>query len=120
MEIQSTDPKDALRCYPRKPEDGKIYWNQSNENILKLINASSEPFSGAFAIYKDNLITLWRAKIIEDKEKWVGIPGQITAVNSEGVTVLTGNGKLTITEVEYQGERINPNKLISSLRDRLY
>jgi methionyl-tRNA formyltransferase len=24
MEQQSTHPEDALRCYPRKPEDGRI------------------------------------------------------------------------------------------------
>ena len=26
LETQSKDSKDSLRCYPRKPEDGKIDW----------------------------------------------------------------------------------------------
>ena len=31
LESQSKDTKDALRCYPRTPEDGRIDWNESSE-----------------------------------------------------------------------------------------
>ena len=48
FEQQSKNPVEALRTYPRLPEDGCIDWNRSTEDVLRLINASSEPFSGAF------------------------------------------------------------------------
>jgi len=49
LEIQSIDSKNALRCYPRMPQDGKIDWSKNAEAVLRLVNASSEPFAGAFA-----------------------------------------------------------------------
>ncbi len=40
LEQQSVGPEDALRCYPRAPEDGRIDCRKSNLEILHLINAS--------------------------------------------------------------------------------
>ena len=48
LEKQSTKHENILRCFPRKPEDGKINWSDDIENILRLINASNKPYDGAF------------------------------------------------------------------------
>ena len=72
---QSTDPKDALRCYPRSSEDGEIDWTLSAEELLRLINASSEPYDGAFCSWKNEKLIIWRAAIEEDNENYVAIPG---------------------------------------------
>ena len=48
LEAQSKNWEDALRCYPRKPEDGRIDWTRSAEDILRLINACNKPYAGAF------------------------------------------------------------------------
>jgi len=58
LEAQSTDPADALRCYPRRPEDGKIDWSQSSECINRLINASGPPFAGAFSYYMGQKVVI--------------------------------------------------------------
>ena len=48
LERQSVNIEDSLRCFPRKPEDGKIDWSNTSDEVLRLINASNKPFTGAF------------------------------------------------------------------------
>jgi methionyl-tRNA formyltransferase len=120
IEKQSTNPNDILRCYPRTPIDGKICWDKPNDEILRLINASSEPYFGAFCNFKEEKMIIWRAKLFNDNERWIGIPGQIASILRTGeIIVLTGKGKLAIEEIEYKGVRCKPNTLIKSLRERL-
>lgn len=121
LETQSKDPADALRCYPRKPEDGRIDWSQSAEQILRLINASSEPYSGAFTqIHNGDKVTIWRAMLADDEELWCGVPGQIAMIkkNAQSIVVLCGRGKVELIDVEFKGRRTSPNRLFNSIRTR--
>ncbi|MBN8704013.1 MAG: formyl transferase [Bacteroidetes bacterium] len=120
LEVQSKSPKDALRCYPRNPTDGKINWNDSRENILRLINASSEPFSGSFTYIENKKVVIWRAQLFTDEENYLAVPGQIASINTNDGTicVITGSGKLKISEVEVDGERCAPASVIKSIRTR--
>ncbi|CAN5395117.1 formyltransferase family protein [soil metagenome] len=121
IESQSRDPNNILRCYPRNPEDGKIDWNSSIEDILRLINASSEPFSGAYSTYKDKKVIIWRAELYEDKENYLAVPGQVSKIIGEGsVVVICGNGKLQLNEIESDGKRTSKvATVINSIRSRL-
>jgi UDP-4-amino-4-deoxy-L-arabinose formyltransferase/UDP-glucuronic acid dehydrogenase (UDP-4-keto-hexauronic acid decarboxylating) len=121
IESQSSNPEDALRCYPRKPEDGMINWRNDNISILRLINASSEPFQGSFCYLNDKKIIIWRAELVEQTDKWVGVPGQIANINKSmgSVVVLCGVGKLKVTEIEIDGKRTTPTEVINSIRVRL-
>lgn len=118
---QSTIPSDALRCYPRLPEDGKIDWQKSNIEIVRLINASSEPYEGAFCVFEGEKMTIWRASLYEDEENYVAMPGQVAAILSDkgAVVVITGNGKIAIEEVSFQNKRQKPTQFIQSIRKRL-
>jgi len=120
-EIQSKNPKDALRCYPRNPEDGRIDWQKSSIEILRLINASSEPYSGAFCEYESEKMTIWRAKIYEDEEVYLAVSGQVAEIQKAtgNIIIITGKGKILIEEVTYQNERQKPAKIIKSIRKRL-
>ncbi len=120
IEHQSTDPSKSLRCYPRNPSDGLIDWNLGSDKIVKIINASSEPFDGAFTYLKNKKIKIWRASQYNDDEIWCGIPGQVSLINKEfnEVVVLTGKGKISITDIEVDGKRGKPTSFIFSLRDR--
>lgn len=117
--VQPTDPKKALRCYPRLPEDGKINWAETAENILRLINASSEPFMGAFCHFEQEIMIIWRAELVDDKEIYCGVPGQVTQVNKDNIVVITGQGKLKISDVTYKDIRSTPFTFIKSTRKRL-
>lgn len=119
LEQQSKDPTKALRCYPRKPEDNRIHWNDTAGNIDLLIRACSFPFSGAFAYFNDEMITILDAEVFNDHENFIGIPGQIAQFDNEHAIVLTGSGKLKITSVLYQGKKTTMRSISKSLRDRL-
>lgn len=121
LEFQSTDPQKALRTYPRLPEDGAIDFTKSNVVILRLINASSEPFAGAYCKYQGEKFIIWRARLFNDDEIYCSIPGQVLSVNHSSNTILiaTGEGKLELIEVEFKSVRQPPSKLIKSIRTRL-
>lgn len=121
FESQSTNPENILRCYPRNPGDGKINWSESNENILRLINASSEPYSGAFCEYGDKKLIIWRASLIDDNENYLAVPGQISKIRPDGmVEVICGKGKLLIQEIEIDNIRTSkPQEILYSIRKRL-
>jgi methionyl-tRNA formyltransferase len=121
LELQSLDPNEALRCYPRNPEDGRIDWKQSNLSILRLINASSEPFVGAYCFNIEKKIKIWRAEIHNEYENYMAIPGQISEINKDSgdIIVICGLGKLKITEIEIDDKRLKPASYFRSSRSRL-
>jgi UDP-4-amino-4-deoxy-L-arabinose formyltransferase/UDP-glucuronic acid dehydrogenase (UDP-4-keto-hexauronic acid decarboxylating) len=122
LEIQSTDPKDILRCYPRMVEDGKIDWTLDAHTIVRNINASGDPFYGAFTMLKDKEIIVVNAEIVNDKEQWIGVAGQVCAISKYGyIDVLCGEGKLRINTIREStnGDNMLPSDLIKSIRTRL-
>ena len=120
LQKQSKDAKSALRGYPRIPLDARIDWSRSNVDILKLINVSSEPFSGAFCVHNEDQLTIWRADIVEDDERYCAVPGQISDVGNDGsVVVITGKGKIRLSEVSLAGSRTVAAGIIKSTRTRL-
>ena len=120
LEVQSKDQKDALRCYPRIPEDGKIDWNKPNIEILRLINASNKPYAGAYCFYEDKKLIIWDTELFEDDEIYLAEVGQIASVNEDGsIVVIASNGKLKIKTIEYDGFVGKPSEKIKSIRKRL-
>ena len=119
IEEQDKNIKNAHRCYPRLPEDGKINWSDSSETIIRLINASNKPYSGAFCNYDDHKLIIWNASIQNDNEVFNAIPGQITFISKGYIEVATGDGKIKINLIEYRSEVITPDKIIKSIRRRL-
>lgn len=122
LEIQSLDPMDALRCYPRMPQDGKIDWNLGNTEIIRLVNSSSEPYSGAFCFLDGEKLTIWRAVVFESNERYLAVPGQIAFVDKEQgyMIVITGRGKIKVTEIERNNSgRLRPAAVVTSIRKRL-
>lgn len=121
LERQSSNPAEALRCYTRTPDDARIDWTQSAEQVLRLINASSEPFPGAFCFHQGCRLTIWRARLHADEEKYLAIAGQVAAIDpvDGSVVVICGAGKIRLTEVSCNDERVPPATLIRSTRSRL-
>ena len=93
----------------------------SLKNILRLINASSEPFSGAFTSLNEQQVIIWRAEIYENDENYLAVSGQISTINKTdgSIIVICGLSKLRITEIEIDGQRGLPATMISSIRKRL-
>ncbi len=111
---------EALRCYPRIPEDGRIRWTDSNLDIDRLIRASCEPYGGAFCMLAGMKCIIWRAELFEDQEQFLAISGQVASISQEHIIVICGTGKIKITEMEYEGQRGSPSNFIRSIRTRLH
>lgn len=119
LEVQSKDPKDALRCYSRRPEDGRIQWSNFSVDILRLINASNKPYAGAFCQYEGKKVLIWDAELVDDNEEHCAVPGQVTKIGDDFVEVVCAGGKLRILELEIDGSVMTPNMIIKSVRKRL-
>ena len=122
LEVQSKHPSDALRCYPRMPEDGQIDWSQENVTVQRLINASNKPYAGAFCDYKGEKLIVWDSEIVEDDEVFFAVPGQVTFINDGYVEVACGGepqSKILIKSVELASFIGTPNEVIKSTRARL-
>ena len=85
------------------------------------MNASSEPYVGAFADLEGENLIVWRAEMFEYDYQYLAIPGQITEIDkhSGAVFMACGEGILKITDVSYKGERSAPATFIKSIRTRL-
>lgn len=119
LRAQADDPRPPLRCYPRRPEDGRIDWSKPAAMIFRLILASGRPYAGAFCRLEGETLTVWSAGPVNDGEQFLAIPGQITAIGPGWVHVATGSGKIALTSVGLGGRNATPDCFISSLRTRL-
>ena len=89
--LKYADPQspESLRCYPRKPQDSRIDWSHPAAAIHRLIRASSEPFSGAYCFVDGkNKLTIWRAELVNDGERYLAVPGQISAIAKDHFVVI--------------------------------
>lgn len=122
LQAQSTDPADALRCYPRRPDDGFLDWTQPAEALGRLVRASAEPFAGAYFILNGERVVVWRARVEPLPSPSLGVPGQVVAVRPESgaVGVLTGDGLLVLEVLQPAGSARGPaTTFVRSTRDRL-
>ncbi|MDP4260896.1 MAG: formyltransferase family protein [Bacteroidota bacterium] len=110
----------GLRCYPRLPEDSQINWNQSVENVSRLIRASSHPYNGAFSFLNGEKIVIWKAKPVIPEDKFLAIPGHVVALNknTSSVMVACTDGLLEVQEIGRNGETMTPTAFIKSIRVR--
>lgn len=112
---------EPLRCYPRHPEDGRLVWELPAEFLGRLVRASSEPFPGAFAEYRGQRFTVWRARAEPWQVPSLAVPGQVVFRDPGGeVGIATGDGVLMLHLVELEDSgRVAPGILIRSTRHRL-
>tara|TARA_Y100000590_G_scaffold468110_1_gene649547 strand:+ start:1752 stop:2720 length:969 start_codon:yes stop_codon:yes gene_type:complete len=80
----------------RTPEDGHIDWSKSNKDIHTLIRATTYPYPGAYTIFKNKKIKIWKADILEDENAG---NGKIISVGKMGVKISTGVGSLIIKKI---------------------
>ncbi len=91
-------PQDASKATyfgGRKPEDGKINWESSPEEIYNLVRAVTHPYPGAFAHLGEKKVMIWQAKVTEGKG---AVPGEV--VEADPLTVACKTGALILQKFE--------------------
>ena len=77
----------------RKPEDGRIDWQQPAQQIYNLVRAVAPPYPGAFADFRGSRVIVNRARVSGSTSATPGSAGSIARI--EGVLAFVcGDGKL--------------------------
>ncbi|NDH08016.1 MAG: methionyl-tRNA formyltransferase [Gammaproteobacteria bacterium] len=76
-----------------KKEDAKINWHQDSSSILRQIHAYN-PWPSAFTIFQDHTVKIHAATLGPEVQ---GQPGQIMAIEHQGLLVCCGQGSLCLT-----------------------
>jgi UDP-4-amino-4-deoxy-L-arabinose formyltransferase/UDP-glucuronic acid dehydrogenase (UDP-4-keto-hexauronic acid decarboxylating) len=99
----------------RRPEDGRIDWKKSAQDIYNLIRAVTEPYPGAFALLdNDEKIIIWWAETVMSKKAF--IPGKLIITNKE-VLVQTGGNAIKLLDIEVKGIRLADEQINSYLKN---
>jgi len=88
----------------RSPEDGRIDWSLSAQEIYNLIRAVTDPYPGAFSITENGeKIIVWWGK--PEKLNIKKEPGGIVMFGQD-VLVETGNRAIQLLDIEVRGKRM--------------
>jgi methionyl-tRNA formyltransferase len=90
----------------RKPADGRIDWAWPARRIYDLVRGVTHPYPGAFTTLRGRRLLVWWAVPVEGNG---GVPGTVTAVDADGITVASGEGdtgavRLVTLQLEGQPE----------------
>ena len=113
-----TPQTDEGTCYARMLTKslGDIDWNQSAVSIERLIRGLN-PWPSAYTLWNGKTIKIWSADVITGRETAVllsesgvpsetGItPGTVVCSNKHGLVVCTGDGLLSIRELQMEGKK---------------
>ena len=103
-ELQRTPQPEAGITYAHKIEkaEAAIDWAQDATAIVRRVHAF-DPFPGAASGLADENLKIWNASVADLPRPADAAPGQIIAVEPEGLAVAAGNGVVHITEVQRPG-----------------
>ncbi|MCS6955739.1 MAG: hypothetical protein NZM44_05220 [Candidatus Calescibacterium sp.] len=68
----------------RLPSDGQIDWNRSSMEIYNFIRALTKPYPGAFTVFNNNIIKIWKAIPFNLDIEDYSVPGQVVKVFHDG------------------------------------
>jgi methionyl-tRNA formyltransferase len=86
----------------RRPEDGRLPWDQPAKRLYDLVRAVTAPYPGAFTTWHGERLLVWWARPTEAAQ--TGAPGAVLEIrNGEGVVVASGRGALLLERVQLGG-----------------
>lgn len=119
LEDQHKSRVQPLRCFPRRPEDGRLNWAQPAVEVHRLIKASSRPYRGAFSYAGDVEVTVWDSQMKQWPDDFFAVPGQVIDISEHSITVACGEGVLRLVEWQVSGESRLNTRFLRSIRERL-
>jgi methionyl-tRNA formyltransferase len=98
-------PQDASKATyfgGRKPEDGRIDWNQASVQVFNLVRAVTDPYPGAFSDVGGARLMVWWAEPDSPAARGArGRPGEVLSIDP--LVVGTADGALELTRTEWIG-----------------
>lgn len=106
---QKQDLKAGSYYGGRRPEDGRIDWNKSVQDIYNLIRGVTEPYPGAFAFLEngEKIIIWWAEPVKSDISK---VPGEVE-ISKENIRVYTGKDAIKLIGIEVQERRMKGSQI---------
>jgi methionyl-tRNA formyltransferase len=83
-------------------EFGNIDWNKSAVEIERLIRGLN-PWPSAFTKLEGKTFKIWKAKVVSELSEYE--PGCIINVTKNSMEVQTGQGVLSLLEVQLEGKK---------------
>ena len=96
------DESEATFTPKVKKEDGKIEWDKPALEIHNKVRAFYG-WPGTFSNLNGRIIKIWNTELTDLPAQKGLSPGQITAIDSNGITVACGKGALRIKELQAEG-----------------
>jgi methionyl-tRNA formyltransferase len=103
----ATPQNEALASYTckRTPEDGEINWQLTAIQIYNFIRGLTHPFPGAYTSLRGKRVLIWAAELPAHNDHYVGnVPGRILGKRDGMIEVLTGNGVLRLSRLQFSDE----------------
>ena len=96
----------------RTPKDGKINWSDKGALIHNLIRASTRPYPGAYTMFKNKKLIIWKSELLEEENS---SPGKILEISKDGIKIGTGKDKILVKEFSFEGKICtNPTAIFSN------
>jgi methionyl-tRNA formyltransferase len=93
----------------RRPEDGRIDWKKSADEIYNLIRGVTQPYPGAFAsLDNDEKIIIWWGEPVVSNEAFM--PGKLIITDKE-ILVQTGKNAIKLIDIEVKGKRLRGKQI---------
>lgn len=102
-DVHPLKQEEAKSCYAKMLHKaiGKIDWNQSAEEIERLVRGLNS-WPSAYTVYKGKQLKIWKAKVLPHIDM---APGTVAGVTKDEVVIATGNGALTLLEIQLEGKK---------------
>jgi len=88
-------------------EDGRILWSKGKAHVHNTVRGC-DPFPGAFTFINGEKIKVWKTVICKDIDVSAldnAVPGEVLEAGAKGITVCTGDGAVTILELQRESSR---------------
>ncbi|MGC8959714.1 MAG: methionyl-tRNA formyltransferase [Chloroflexia bacterium] len=94
----------ATYCRPLRKEDGQVDWERPAEHIERMVRAY-DPWPGTYTFLRGRRLHIWRAAVWPET-----LPAAPGTVHWDGqrLLVATGEGSLSLEEVQWEGKRRLP------------
>lgn len=85
-------------------ELGLINWNDDAAKIERYVRGLNS-WPSAYTTLNGKTLKIWKSKVTQASEKISAEPGTIVAVNKDSFDVATGDGCLTVFEIQLEGKK---------------